>query len=40
MQKGLLTKFFIIGSVLLGIAVWADAIAQEADYNLAYQEIF
>ncbi len=40
MQKNRLAKLLIIGSVLLGIAVWADAIAQEAEYNLAYSNIF
>ena len=40
MQKGLSAKFFIIGAVLLAVAVWTDSIAQEADYILAHQDIF
>ena len=40
MRKGILTKLFIMGMVFPGLAVWAVAIAQEADYNLAYSEVF
>ena len=40
MQKVLSKKLVIIGSVLWGLTVWANAIAQEADYDLAHQEIF
>ena len=35
-----LRKLLVIGSVLLGIAVCTDAIAQEADYILAHTDIF
>jgi hypothetical protein len=40
MQKTCLTKLLIIGSVLVGLAVGVDAIAQEAEYNLAHEDIF
>jgi hypothetical protein len=40
MQKNRLAKLLIIGSVLCGIAVWTDSIAQEAEYDLAHQDIF
>lgn len=40
MQKTRLTKLLIIGSVLWGLAVWTDSIAQEAYYNLAHMDIF
>jgi hypothetical protein len=40
MQKGRLAKLLIIGCVLAGIAAWTISGAQEAEYNLAYQDIF
>ncbi len=40
MQKRLLSRLLIIGSVLWGLTVWTDSAAQEADYILAYQDIF
>ena len=40
MQKVLVKKLVIIGFVLGGIAIWTISGAQEAEYNLAYQEIF
>ena len=40
MQKGLTANFFIIGVVLLSLAVWTNSIAQEAEYILAHQDIF
>jgi hypothetical protein len=40
MQNMRLRKLLVIGSVLLGIAVCTDAIAQEADYILAHTDIF
>jgi len=40
MHKARLTKLLIIGSVLWGLTVWTDSIAQEAEYNLAHQDIF
>ena len=40
MQKADLKKLVVIGMVLFGLAVWANAPAQEAEYNLAHQDIF
>ena len=40
MQKTYLAKLLIIGSVLWGLVIWTDSTAQEAEYNLAHQDIF
>jgi hypothetical protein len=40
MQKWWLVRLLIIGSVIGGLAVWTNSAAQEAEYNLAHQDIF
>ena len=40
MPKTWLTKLLIIGPVLWTLIIWTDAIAQEAEYNLAHMDIF
>ena len=40
MRKNQLVKFITVGSVLLGVAVWAVALAQEAEYHLAHRDIY
>ena len=40
MQITRLAKLLIIGSVLGSLVVWTDSVAQEAEYNLAHQDIF
>lgn len=40
MRKTCLTKLLILGSVLWCLTVWTHSIAQEADYDLAHEDIF
>ncbi len=37
MQKKLLIRFVIISSIMIVIAIWASAMAQEAEYVLDHR---
>lgn len=40
MRNHHLPNLIIIGLLILGLSIWTDSLAQDAEYTLAYQEIF
>ena len=40
MQKKLLIRFVVFSSIMIVIAIWASAMAQEAEYVLDHRDIY